>query len=615
MIFFSFVVQLFFAFVFFAGISGTGILVLRTLKIKKSNIFLEFSLGFFVSLTLFAVLSVLLLFVVPNKLAVLVVFTILYFLLSFVVLIRRFWTDSDKKLILPFFKEYWSICVALVLSIFFFFLEIYRTALLDEWLHRPIVKFFTENGIFPLRNPFNPAEIFIYSYHYGTQIIGSALKLIFSLGVSESLDVMKLAFFIASFLLFFGLIFEWSKSKWYSLFGAVFVILCGGSFFLFDNFSTSHVAFWGQSVGRPFNYSLSFCLAGITWVNIPLSVAFLWLLEKYFLKREEDFGWSFFLFAPLLVGFFLISELFGILMIGFIVFLILLNLRKGNISKKNIYFGLFFFAIFFIGMLASGGVVASIFEKSRSLKGLAVLRGLDSWGYPTEAGIIVFSQSLMRYLKDFLLEIVIAATIIFGLIKRKISVSDHPLFFLAVPITFLIPFVVSTSMGNLNLYKLTALGILVLHLLFFYYFSLNKRAVLFYVLIVLFVFGSLPIVFFDFNTQIGNSAWAQYLRCVENDLCYDPAEASFLMEFEKNHPGVKYFYAAKQDQQIIVDLTNSFAVRYTGVLDSETLKKRKIEYIFDTPNLESLLDENAQEELKRYEPVGQSGDYRILRAY
>jgi len=615
MIFFDFFVQFFFALVFFAGISGIGILILRSFEIKELNIFLEMALSFFASLCLFAALSVVLLFLVPYKLPVLAVFTVAYFLFSFWILVKRFLINRGGERILIWLEKYWSVLVALVLLSFSFFLAIYKTSLLDEWLHRPIVKFFLENGIFPLKNPYSPGQVFIYTYHYGTQVIGAALKMIFPVGVSEALDVMKIGFFAAAFFLFFGLIFEWSKNRWYALWGAIFAILCGGSFFLFDNFSTSHLAFWGQDLGRPFNYPLSYEMAGITWVNLALSVAFMVILQKFFLSEGKKSTPAFLFLAFLIVGFFLISELFGILMIGFIIFLIIQNLFRESSSKKNIVFALSFLLIFIVGVLFTGGVIGSLFKGSRHITGLAKLRDFSFWGYPDVNGIIFFLQSPVRYLKDFLLEIVVAIVIVFGLIKKKVSFSDQPLFFLAIPIAFVVPFVLSTSMGDLNLYKLTAFGILVLHLLFFHYFSLNKRNILFWTIIILFVFGSVPIILVDWQIQFGKSDLAGSIRCVESQLCYDPAEAKLLADFEKNHPGLKYFLVAKDDQQAVIDLMNSYAVRYSGSLNLKSLKERKIQYIFYTPNLKDQLSGNARKKLNKLETAAEGGNYRILRVY
>ncbi len=615
---FAFIVQLFFALIFFGGISGIGIFLLKLFRIEKLNIFLRFALGFFLSLAFYTAFSVLLLFVLPDKLLVLTIFTTIYFFLSFFLFIKWVWNrkGDKKKFFLSFLKEYWAVFTVLFFSLFNFFLEIYKIALLDEWLHRPIVKFFVENGIFPLRNPLSPEQIFIYSYHYGTQIVGSALKLIFPLlTVSESLDVMKLGFFMASFLLFFGIIQQWSSNKFYSLLGATLLIFCGGSFFLFDIFSNSYLR--EMIYVRPFNYPLAFSLAGITWINLPISVAFTFFLQELFLKKKNYFNFSLLFLAPLFIGFFLISELFGILMAGLVGFSILLNLIRNKNPKMNILVGLSFLFFLSTGIFLTGGVIANLFKENSGFHNLVSFRNFNNWGYPNELNTITrLSQFPMRYFKDFFLEIIILFIITLGLIKRKISLADHPLFFLALPITFLIPFIISISMGDLNLYKLTAFGILVLHLLIFYYFSLKKRSILFYFLTVMFVLGSIPAVLFDFKIQFGSSDIDKGLRCAQNDLCYDQNIVGIFKDFEKNNPGLKNILVSPNDSPYVVDLSNSFAINNLGLLSSkESLQKSNVQYIFDSPDLESLLDKNSLEELKKYEKIEETGNYKILKVY
>lgn len=614
-LFFDFFVQFFFGLVFFAGIAGVGLLVLKIFKIETSNFFLEAALAFFTSLALFAALSVCLLFLVPNKLATLAVFTGAYFLFSVLIFIWRLWTAGGKAILLHL-KEHWGVYFVLVLLVFSFFLAIYKTAILDEWLHRPVVKFFLENGDFPLKNPFNPTKALTATYHYGTQIIGAAVALVFRTGVSESLDVMKIGFFTGAFFLFFGMLFEWSGSRSYSLAGAAFLILSGGSFFLFDNFSTSHLRFWGEYPGRPFNYPLSYSMAGITWVNLPLTAAFAVLLQKFFLGKEKAFRfWPYFVLAVLIVGFFLISELFGILTIGFIVFLAIRNLFQKDIPKKNIIFALLFLLVFLAGLLFTGGVVGEAL-KGNGRGGLVALRAFSEWGYPDDHNkTVVFAQSLRMYLKDFLLEVVILLVLAAGLARKKISFASQSLLFLAVPICLVVPFVISTSMGNLNLYKLAAFGMLALHILILYYFSVNKRGWLFAAVAILFFFGSVPVILIDFNIQFGKSSLAKHIRCAENDLCYDPAKADLLKVFERSFPGVKRVCVVQDDREIVADLTNSFVVRCLKPADSENLKNNNIKYIFYTSKMKKGLSDEEKAAMDGYEIIGQSGKTKILKVY
>jgi len=615
-LFFDFFAQFFFGMVFFAGIFGAGLLILKLFKIETTNFFLEASLAFFTSLTLFTTLSVSLLFLLPDKRATLAVFTVVYFLFSFGIFVWRLWTAGGRTF-LPHLKKHWGAYVVLILLVFSFFLAIYKTSILDEWLHRPVVKFFLENGMFPLKNPFNPAHALTTTYHYGTQIIGAAIALVFRTGVSESLDVMKIGFFAAAYLLFFGLLFEWSRTRWYALAGAAFLLLCGGSFFIFDNFSTSHVRFWGEYIGRPFNYPLSYSMAGITWVNIPLTAAFAVFLQKFFLGKGKGFSfWPYLFLAPLIVGFFLISELFGILTIGFVFFLTIWNFFQKDIPKKNIIFAFSFLLIFLAGLFFTGGVVGNFFKDGSRLNGVATLRSVSNWGYPNDHNkTVIFSQSLVQYLKDFLLEILALVILAVGLARKKISFAGQPLFFLAVPICLVAPFVISTSMGNLNLFKLAAFGILALHILLLFYFSVNRRGWIFAIVAILFVFGSVPVLLADFNIQFGKSSLARHIRCAENDLCYDPAQAGLLKVFERSFPGVKRICVAADDREIVADLTNSFVVGCPKDFGVEALKNNRIEYIFDTSKLKKKMSDEQRALLENYEAVGQSGKTKILKVY
>ncbi|KKT93198.1 MAG: hypothetical protein UW95_C0025G0016 [Parcubacteria group bacterium GW2011_GWC1_45_14] len=168
--------------VFFFGTTGIGLLLFDFLKLKYRNIWYKLSISYFLSLCLFIFLSVAPLFFVPDKLLFLRVFTVAYSLLSLVVILLNL-RKKDFKL---FFKKNWKVFAALLLSLVSFFLVIFQTSVLDEWLHRPVVKYFTTNGTFPLVNPYNPSQNFIFEYHYGMHIFASEIQLISNIGVSEA---------------------------------------------------------------------------------------------------------------------------------------------------------------------------------------------------------------------------------------------------------------------------------------------------------------------------------------------------------------------------------------------------------------------------------------------
>ena len=132
----------------------------------------------------------------------------------------------------------------------------------------------------------------------------------------------------------------------------------------------------------------------------------------------------------------------------------------------------------------------------------------------------------------------------------------------------------------------------------------------------MFILGSIPTILFNFKVQFGSSSTAQAFRCAQNDLCYDPSITEIFKDFETNNPGLKNILVSPNDSKYVVDLSNSFAINNLGMLfNKESLQQNNIQYIFDSPDLESILDQSALEELKRYDNIKQIGDYKILKVY
>jgi hypothetical protein len=605
----SFFIQLLLAVLFFIGLVGIGFLLLKMFSLKKDNIFFDVGLAFFASLCLYTIISVSCLFVFKNKLSTLRIISLIYFLASYIILIYhskiRF---SDFKKYLSDFR--WFFIMLFFVSFIFFF-GLYHTALLDEWLHRPIIKFFVTNGIFPLKNPYDPNQNYILTYHYGTQIIGSAIQLITKIGIPESLDVMKISFLLATFSLIFGLIYSWSRRINFSLLGTVLVLFCGSSFFLQDPYALAH--FWAKSA-MVFNYPLLYAINGITWVNLPLSLAFILILQEIFYNKVDYRFRVIILFVVLIVGFFLISELFGMLIVGAFIFSAIYNVFRKKVVLDRFLLVFLAFTIIVFGIYFFGGTVTNSFLTNSDISKLVEIRGISNWGYPAMDGSIMLPwEYLFDYFRNFLLESICLVLIIYFTIKNKIPSKDFILFYLVLFVTFIVPFVVATSMGNLNLYKLTHLGILFSHLLIFYYFAKVDNKKLFYPIAALFIIGSIPVVLVNLNIWTGKLSpkIVNSFRCGQNDYCYSGDSNDILNLFEKQNHAIKYIVADRQDAQEIIDLSNSMVFN-SDKLNENNLKQSGARYIFLSPNLKNNLSIQGLD-ISGYSVLLSKGDFSILK--
>lgn len=612
---FYFFLQSFLGLIFFGGLVGIGLLFLRVFKIGESNIWLLLALSFFISLCSYVGGAVIFLFLVQwNSLIALKVFSLMYSIVSYSIvgyfLFKR--SRSNKIAITTFVKENGVVFLSLLFAVFVFFLGAYKTGMLDEWLHRPVVKFFVTNGEFPLKNPYNPNQDFSRHYHYGLDIAGSAIQLLTKIGVSESLDVMKIGFVVASFLLFYGLLFEWSKRKYFSVAGTIFLLFSGASFFLLDGFSAGHWHMLGTGM-RSMNYPLLYSLLGITWVNLPLTLAFLILAKKLFYDEASYSFGNIISLILLFLGYFLISELFAVFLILCLCVLTVRNILKRNIALPRIaVLSILFVAAVAVGIYLSGGAIVGAL-KNMNVSSLLSLRNISSWGYPAIKGIVNPVEHWFFYLRNFLLELVIGVFLLYGLLSKKITLAQQPLMFFGLLVTFIVPFIFSTPMGDINLYKLTAFGIILLHLLFFYYFSNHRSTLFFSVVIVLFVFGSLPVVFTNYNIQLGKNRLAWAFRCSESDLCYDQSSVEVLTKLQKKNLGIKYVMTASRgDAQKVLDIANAYAVNYNGVFDYDYLNKEKVQYIFVTPTLRLMLNDQQLTYLGSLEKIAERGKYEIF---
>jgi hypothetical protein len=372
------------AFLWLFGMGGFGLLLLRFLGYRHENTALTLGLGYFVSVCAYTFLAALLLFTVDrDKIVWLESFSVVYLLLS-LLSIAFFAGKKDGRgiIVAGARKAYglarrnrWTSLGVLVVALaayFSFFLQVYRTSILDEWLHRPIVKSFLQNGAFPLVNPHDPGASFVWTYHYGPQIDVASWSLLTGLGTSESLDLFKLVTFLASSLLFYGLVFRWTGRRILSFAGSLAVLFCGSSFFLLDSFTLSHIekVDWiGRSWGV--NAPLSYGLTGINGVHIPIAVTFLYLIETVFRRSGYFSAIPMFLMGLLLAGFFLIGELFAVIILGFFGLNVLFSLAMEDRSFFQLLKACCFFVatLFLIawGIYRTGGVVGGILSQNQQL--------------------------------------------------------------------------------------------------------------------------------------------------------------------------------------------------------------------------------------------------------
>lgn len=558
----DFLQQLFYAGLFFFGMAGVGYFLLHSFEYTHTNLLLSLGLAYFTSLCLYTALVVVGLFILPDKRMTLLVSTLVYGALSFGIL--GFLASKESERVRSYSIQYKvqiiTTSIVLGLTSFLFFLQIYHTAILDEWLHRPVIQSFVDNGIFPLVNPLDPGSDYIRTYHYGTQVIAAALQLVFRLDVPASLDLLKLSYFIGTFFLFFGLIFAWTK-KWYlSLMGAVLVLFSGSSFFFLDSFTASHlISFkgWGLAEGErwPINAALSYILTGITWVNIPLVIAFGVLLEQVAIGLIQRFRLvSILLVSILFSGFYLISELFlAVLLVSLLPYLLYACYRQGQLLQA---FGVTsVVSIFlFIGVYFSGGIIGAVLKDKveciirsgcpvsiqasevssspvaivkesvnlqQSASSLIKFRPMNLWGYPSEKRILVIWDRPWYYVRTLLLESVIVLLLVYAAYKKIYFWKDHPVLFPILAIGLSGPFFFSTVFGNLNFSKLTTASLVLLHLFIFYLIArLPLRKWFVGVLIVFLFLGSISGLLIGSNIQwqwISNKGKSQF--CSQNPVC------------------------------------------------------------------------------------------------
>ncbi|GEM_PF-2974515 len=584
----DFFIQNLFATIFFLGITGIGSVLLGIFNFKTNNPFLYSAMAFFLSLCLYIILLIPFLTYLPNKLLVLKIFSGVYFLISFLILSYFYQAISWRKLKV-FFKRNWPVFLAVFFVLGVFFLQLYRTALFDEWLHRPVVQKFVDDGEFPFINPYNENYNFNSTYHYGLYIPASAIKLFTNLTAAESLDVLKLSFAMASFFLIYGIVYEFSRKRNYSILGGVFILFSGGLYFTTSLLFSDNFNIWEHSISF-FNDPVLFLMAGITWINLMLSVAFIWLTERVFREKNQFNFLQILVFILLLGGFYLISELFVVLILILFGFSVLFNLLSKKISVKKIVVILVILIVGLLGIVfLVDGVARNLIGENKSFEigKLLTYRHFGHWGYPSSSGILGKS-SWMAYLKSYSLEFLIliffTGCLLFKKSRKQIfkTFKKFPLIWLALFVCALVPFLFSTIYGDVNLAKLKELWPPLLYILFFYLIvKLNYKKIILITFLILFIISSLPMMITNFGIQWGNNDRSENARCRENNLCYPEDEVKVLQRFEKENPNRnKVILINRKDEAKLIDKTNSKLEFIGGNITEEFLKKSQAEYLF-----------------------------------
>jgi hypothetical protein len=641
----NFATQLFFAVIFFAGIASGGCLIFSWLGYEARHKILHGALAYFLSLCFYTTLLVGALLTFPDKKIAAMGLTLCYFLISWV----WWWQKEGKRnwsrrTILS--KKYGLFLGILLICLFSFWLQIYNTSILDEWLHRPVTQTFIDRAQFPLVNPLQPEVNFIKTYHYGSHVVSGTIGFVTGKDASTSLDIFKLANALASLLLLYGLVFQITKSTKWALFGMVTTFFLASSFFFLDSFTATHLkSFKGLNLEKgtrwPLNIPLSFTLTGITWVNIPLMLAWTYFLENYFRKRTLTMFFTFFA-SIYFTGFFLISELFALLgLVGVgIIFLQQLYQKKIRVTEF-IFHGLLLGTLIVVGIHFTGGVMGNVLDSvenhiqhgSPSADAVRIqdtrpilegkdqinskyfleLKKLPELGYPIGSKTLFVLDHPGYYVRTFLLEVVACCVFLLLVFRKKIPFLKYPVTISTVAIGFILPFIFHTKFGDLNFYKLAVYSLLVVHVGIFFLLSklptvLSRIPLLFFV-----VAGSLTGFLLGTNIQTDVfSSKGHGLYCSQNPMCYKGLDIELLQEFQQSKPQMKTILISEKDAEEVVDLTNSKIVALSSTDDSYLITTR-IEYIYSSPNLREDKSKVFLEKLDSYEKIFEKGEFSILR--
>ncbi len=620
----DFLIQVLFSLIFFLGLTGVGFFLTKFFKFKTNNLFLSSALAFFTSLCLYIILAVPVLIYFPSKLMALSIFSVIYFLISFLIL-GYFYNNISLNQVKFFFKKNWLVLLAGFFVLGIFFLQIYKTALFDEWLHRPVVNHFVNRGgEFPFVNPYSKDQNFNGAYHYGLYIPTATIQIFTKLETPEALDILKLSYAIASFFLIYGIAFEFSKNNIYSIAIGIFLLFSGGLFFVTDMFMTENFDFWDTVISF-FNPPVLFLLAGITWVNITLSLAFIWLMEQVFYKKAQFNVSQILLFIVLLGGFYLISELFVALILILFSFSIFINLIKKKIDFKKIILILGILLAGLLGIIFStGGVASGLIGENKTIDIGSVLsfRPFGQWGYPNSSSILGKSEWAV-YLKSYSLAGLVGILFICFLFFKKSrteflkTFNKFPLIWLSFFICLLVPFFFSTIYGDINLAKIRELWPVLIYLILFYLiYKLNYKKIILIPVIILFLASSFPIVIVNYAIQWKENERYDKSRCRENNLCYPQEEINVLRKFEKENPDKnKVVFVKGKEEMKIIDETNSISLPFYGKeLFRDFFEDKKVDFVFYSKEMKESLKKGSKQVIwDNFEGYIAEGDTAILR--
>ncbi|TXI34726.1 MAG: hypothetical protein E6Q53_00950 [Candidatus Moraniibacteriota bacterium] len=634
---FDFLVQSSAAAIFFAILAITGRWIYRLIGGLSFERSLTLGIGYFIALPIYTLSLCGALFIFPDKRSIAVAVTLIWGFVALAILwhfrgsIRASFANLREKTHWQFFSG--ILIASFLMCLFLFFLQIYQTSVLDEWLHRPVVKSFLDNGVFPLVNPLSPESEYIKTYHYGTQIVSAALGLVFQTDASTALDLFKLSYVMGTLALFYGLLQRWTGSVQYAVSGTMVVFFSGSSFFLFDSFTSTHLSAFGWGLGQgwnwPINAPISYILSGITWVNIPLMIAAVFLIEERYWQQEMDIQNLIFL-TLFTAGFFLVSELFAVFLLVFLGISFLRSIiRKQEKRMQAILAAMMLAIVGLAALVGMGGIVGEIIDaqwqqaKSVILGGvnegerevivqqeqpeedppasLLALRNPSEWGYASEKRNLVIWNGPTYYARSILFEGLLLLIIIWFVYKRKYRFTEKPVFWMTVAMAWVLPFAFSTSFGNLNLSKFLTFGIVMVHLFGWVFLGLLYRThrILAIVGIGFCIFATIPGMLMGPNIQwqiISGKGKEQY--CSQNPECYKGEFTNLLRRFESEISGLKHIQTDQKNAAKIVDLTTSYVYRQIipGV----------VEYLIETPEFRKT---NVGEIQGRV--LYESGDYRI----
>jgi hypothetical protein len=367
-------------------------------------------------------------------------------------------------------------------------------------------------------------------------------------------------------------------------------------------------------------------------VNIPLTIAFGFLIEAIFSKKENLLRWpGHMCIWILMIGFFLISELFAAAVLAMYFLKLVYCFWKASVPLSHIIPRVAVaFLVIVCGVYLTGGIVGDMighslirFQSTPTSPSVSIpeqgtdigehlvpttaliisVKPILTWGYPSEKRVLVPWDIPLYYLRSVLLEVSILLLWSFLLVTRRIVISDKPVLVLLMLMGLVGPFILTTRFGDLNLAKTTTLSFVLLHLLIYYwltYIEGRKRVWLTGFFLVLFAISAISGFLMGPNIQwqiVSGKGREQY--CSQNPVCYKGEFTDMLQIFERENPGLKRVRTDQKNAAKVVDLTNAYV--YRSAVPG-------VGYVVETPELRK-----GDTRLIEGEILYESGEYRIWR--